>query len=709
VSAWMLVGIAIVACAVYANSLYNGFAFDDVAIVKDNIHVKDLMWNTIWTDNYWPTNEGIQPDALYRPLTLWTYLANEFLTPGAAWAFHLVNVLLHALVSVLVTMLSWRILGNRKVAIVAGLIFAVHPLHTEAVSNVVGRAELLAACWTLLALLIYLPQAPLIEEKAPPVLRAPWHGVLVALCFIAAILSKETPVTLLLAIPLIDAWRFFRWEKIQRPALWRWAGSRFFRYYLPLGIFFTFYLAARINACGLMSDPRATHPIVNPLVKATIVERIVTPFGLFAQYLKLTAWPVHLSADYSAPSIMPTANPFEPLPLLGILVIVLAGIMSWRHRKTLPALALVLGLFFTAYILVANFLRIGTIFGERLFYWPSAFVILLVAWAGVSLWTRAAAISGRQRLEVRAILALLFVAAMVGMSMRTWIRNTDWEDNIPLAIATGRDNPMSAKACHWAGTVLIMSEKPEHVAFAMQLLERAVELYPSFAPPQWEIAKYYGRKQDLGNSLVNLCKVVRLDPGTRDTRVAMGGIMTDLKKADPKNFMPIVENYFHDHPQDPEANLAMAMALHAQGKYTEAETFAEKAVELGKGKDPNGMDQYHEAAAELATIRYESGQKMAGINLFREYVKHVRSSVMARCNMAELLMGMDTRQYPNAYAEAEMNLDRAQSIDPRNAIIRETRAKLTRAKQQRDMTASALPSHEQMGPEPAPAAKERMK
>src|SRR4051812_28778039 len=73
--AWMLVGIAIAACAVYANSLYNGFAFDDMGIVKENIHVKDLMWNTIWTDNYWPTTEGIQPDALYRPLTLWSYLA----------------------------------------------------------------------------------------------------------------------------------------------------------------------------------------------------------------------------------------------------------------------------------------------------------------------------------------------------------------------------------------------------------------------------------------------------------------------------------------------------------------------------------------------------------------------------------------------------------------------------------------------------------
>src|SRR5947207_10662458 len=87
---WMLLLIALLAAGAYANSLYNGFAFDDWAIVKNNQHVVDLEWSTIWTDNYWPKNEGIQPDALYRPLTLWSYLANQVTAPTVLSAINFV-------------------------------------------------------------------------------------------------------------------------------------------------------------------------------------------------------------------------------------------------------------------------------------------------------------------------------------------------------------------------------------------------------------------------------------------------------------------------------------------------------------------------------------------------------------------------------------------------------------------------------------------
>jgi tetratricopeptide (TPR) repeat protein len=287
------------------------------------------------------------------------------------------------------------------------------------------------------------------------------------------------------------------------------------------------------------------------------------------------------------------------------------------------------------------------------------------------------------------------------MGVRTWVRNTDWQDNIPLAIATARDNPMSAKACHWAGSVLIFSQDPAHVKFGKELLERAIELYPDFAPPHWEIAKYHGRMQQLALSLIHLCRAVRLDPGTRDTRIALSGIRDDLRRADPATFMPQLEANLAQRPDDETAHLALAIALHAQGKYADAETHAARAIELGKGTSPIGYDQYHEAAAELATIRFDAGQQAAGIALFREYVIHVRNSVMARCNMASMLIELDPVKFPFAFAEAQMNLDRAQAIDPRNAFVRETRAKLTRRRAGGEATASALPAHGSAVPTPA--------
>ena len=138
-------------------------------------------------------------------------------------------------------------------------------------------------------------------------------------------------------------------------------------------------LAARILVDALTNDIHVTHPIMNPLVIARRWERVVTPFAIFAKYLALMVWPRILSADYSAPSLMPTSNPFDPLPLAGILVVSLSLLMGWTYRRQSGALLLTMGLFVLSYALVANVLRIGTIMGERLFYLPSVFVLMIVA------------------------------------------------------------------------------------------------------------------------------------------------------------------------------------------------------------------------------------------------------------------------------------------------------------------------------------------
>jgi tetratricopeptide (TPR) repeat protein len=697
----MLLLVATVAALVYANSLKNGFAYDDLGVIKDNPHVVDLQWSSIWSDNYWRSTDGIQPDALYRPLTLWTYLVNQWYMPDITWPFHLVNVALHALVTLLVSLLAWRLLGDRLIAVTVGLLFAVHPLHTEVVANTVGRAELLAALWSLLALLIYLPQAPILEESCPE--RRPWwHGLLVAACFAAAMLSKESPATLIPAFVFIDAWRWLRLDRSSRHRLGgpiRWFGSQALRYYVPLCVAFALYLAARIHACGLMADAGSVHPIVNPLVQATVGQRIVTPFGLFARYLALTFWPLHLSADYSAPSILPGANPLAALPLIGILSCVLALILSVRFSRRLPQIALILGLLFFSYFLVSNAIRIGTIFGERLFYLPSAFILMLLSWGAVRLYQQALL---RRALAARCVAGLLLVAAVGAMSLRTWIRNTDWADNLPLAVATGRDNPRSAKACFWAATVLIWTDKPEYMEIGKTLLDRSIELYPKFAAAQWEIAKYYGRKNDVAHSLIYLSHAVRMDPGTHMTRFAIAGILKDLQHAKPEAYMPVLEAEKAAHPDDETVYFAFALAYHAQGKFDLAEENAIKALSLGKGMLPGGRDQFHEAAAELASIRFDRGQIADAVAMFRQYVMRVTRSVDARCDMATMLLKLDTAEFPTAVAEAEMNLNRADAIEPANARVREVRGQVDRRRRElaREAIAGASSSGslERVGP-----------
>jgi tetratricopeptide (TPR) repeat protein len=785
-SRWFYLLVALVATAAYANSLRNGFAFDDVSVVRDNRHVVNLDWLSIWHDNYWPDHDGITPDVLYRPLTLWSYLANQAIAPGLEWTFHLVNVLLHALVSVLASLLAWRLLGNRVLAVVTGLLFAVHPLHTEVVANVVGRAELLASSWSLLALVIFLPTVPLARELPPKphgmaslaqlgitvacaglglllpgvsvcknllpagsaglifgatatglagwfvsgVIfrrsatdaseqsfgRHPLHGLLVALCFLCAMLSKETPATLAGAFVLLDLFRWSQWPRQSRPKFWSWLTSQSAAYYVPLTIVLAAYLAMRVAGPGLIAVTNNIHPLVNLLVKASPAERIVTPFLLLSKYFGLFLWPVHLSADYSAPSLLPTSSPLEPGAALGILLCLLAGIISFRSWKKYPQIALLIGLFFSSYFLVANVIRIGTIFAERLFYWPSVFLLILFSWAAVAL-CRAlpdffasfvekpgrgfSVTSGPDSAPVQeANVSLpftpgaarfirpvwigattLLVVALGLMSWRTYVRNTDWADNITLAIATGRDNPNSAKSCLWAGSMLVIAANPDYPEIGRGLLERSASLYPNVSDTCWELAKYYGRKGDLALSLIYVAQAARIEPGSHNLHLAIQGLLADLKRNSPDTYMPELEKYAQENPQRPESYFALAVAYHAQGKWDLAEKNAGEALVEGEKTPIEQGSHFFEATAELAAILYDRGKIDEAVKMYRPFVMHINRSVNARCTMAQMLLSQDPAAHPNAIQEAQMNLDRAQAIDPDNPDIRKTRGELIHAQQ----------------------------
>src|SRR6266566_7116029 len=140
--------LVVAACAivVYIGALWNRFAMDDRFIIVLNpiVHTPSGVWRA-FLEPYWPGDLG---GKLYRPLTVATYVVDR-MVDGPAW-FHAVNILWHAGASVAVAALARRWVGG-SAALIAGVLFAVHPVHVEAVANIVGRNELMAALFVLLA------------------------------------------------------------------------------------------------------------------------------------------------------------------------------------------------------------------------------------------------------------------------------------------------------------------------------------------------------------------------------------------------------------------------------------------------------------------------------------------------------------------------------------------------------------------------------
>ena len=194
-SAAFLAGAAAVLLS--ANSLLNDFAYDDNPVIVENTALQDLgTLPEALISPYWPNEYG-------RDLGLWRPAATAFY--GVQWAvwgenpamFHLVNVLLHGVVTALVVLVLAE-LAPLALAFVAGLLFAVHPVHVEAVANVVGFAEVFSSALYLSACLVFLRAGKRITFLP---------GAAITILFVFAFLAKESAVTLPAVLFLLDGAR----------------------------------------------------------------------------------------------------------------------------------------------------------------------------------------------------------------------------------------------------------------------------------------------------------------------------------------------------------------------------------------------------------------------------------------------------------------------------------------------------------------------
>ncbi|HUI25726.1 MAG TPA: hypothetical protein VL403_06535, partial [Candidatus Kryptonia bacterium] len=188
--------IAFLAIAVFANSLANQFVNDDDPVILSNEAVHRLDIERIFLQpSMWASSRSG-----FRPLAILS-LAVDFATSGRnPWSYHLVNVLLHAAVTTLVYIVLRALGAPRSVTFASALLFAVQPIHSEAVASVsAGRFELLVTLFVLLGLV-----SDIGSYGERPRRRALVRHGLTASAFLAALLSKETGVALLAVLLATD-------------------------------------------------------------------------------------------------------------------------------------------------------------------------------------------------------------------------------------------------------------------------------------------------------------------------------------------------------------------------------------------------------------------------------------------------------------------------------------------------------------------------
>lgn len=447
--------VFVLAVGVYANSLGNGFALDDEWIIATNERVHGIeRLPEVVSSPYWPSTAARM--GLYRPVAVATYAVDWDLWNGSPLGFHAVNVALHGLASLLVFLLLLR-LGFTPAAGAAGAaLFGVHPVHTEAVANVVGRAEVLTTIFFLLGCLLFLLRD-----------TRPWVRVGgIALCYFLSLGSKETGITLPIVFLLLEAVR----GPDPVPLLRRIWNDR--AVYAACAGTAVVYLGIRAAVLG---DVRGTD--VAPMLEGVgPVNRIANAIRVWPEYFRLLFYPRDLVADYSPGVIMPVDG-FEAIVVVAAIVggaTLLLGVAAWKRWQ----ISLPIFWFAITVLPVSNLIiPVGVLLAERTLYLPSVAISVLAAGLATGL--------ANQPRRARAMGAAAFAVILVAASVRTWTRNPVWKSTATLMADLTTSHPESFRV-QWylAGTLLRAGRVDEafrHYAVAVDL-----------APSHYNLLMEYG-------------------------------------------------------------------------------------------------------------------------------------------------------------------------------------------------------------------------
>lgn len=444
---------AAVAALVYALALTNGYAGDDLVAVRDNpaAHSAGAALSA-WFEPYWPGEW--QWAGLYRPLTILTYGIDWSISGGAAWWLHLVNVVLHAAVTGLVVAVLTPWLAPVG-ALVAGVLFALHPVHVEAVANVVGRAELLVA----LALLGALLAARRYRRADSTARRRLWLTAVLVLV-VAALFSKEHGV-IAIALLAVDHLLDRRGAADRMVVLYAGVSG------VTLGWLYLWrHVAGTFVAAG-------AHAALSGL---TWLERLATMGPLYLDVVRLLVWPMRLLSDY-APQTVPVRTAFGWIAILGLAVAVAVLALGVLTVRRMPAIAFGILIAALSYAPTSNIVFIsGVMLAERNLY------LAVLAPAAVAGWL--AATAGNRR-EWRAALVGL-VGILAAYAYRTVDRIPVWQDSLTLVLEERVAQPEN-----YHNHVLMSEFFASRGDTARALAERlvAAELFPEQPLPRVEAAR----------------------------------------------------------------------------------------------------------------------------------------------------------------------------------------------------------------------------
>jgi len=516
--------LLLVSFVAYFNALFGDFVYDDMTQIVENPWIKDVKSITmIFSKSVWSFGGGPVVSNYYRPLMHLVYMLDYHLFGLKSWGFHLVNILFHCGASVLVFLIIRRLLAKQSATtssvylsppFIAAMLFATHPIHTEAVTWIAGIPDLSFTFFSLLSFYFYTRS------------QTTGNYLLSIMSFSIAVFCKEPALTLPIFLVAYDH-LYRKEENLSTVRLSR---------HIPFISVAIIYLTLRTYALGGFA-PKQRH------AELSTFQYIINVFPLFSQYIKKIFVPLDLNAFYV---FHPIASLYEMRGWLSCIIAALFIFLScvaWKKQK-----AVFFGLIFFAIPLLPVLYIPGVgenTFTERYLYLPSVGLSILVA--SFIKWARAEI----PKVGYGATVGFLLLIGMY--SVGTINRNTVWRNNVALYTDTIKKSPGAFAIRNNYGNILArrgqidaaieqyqaaLTANPNYdeahsnlglAFFEKGLIDKAIEQYqialklnPAYSNAYNNLGTAYGASGSIDGAIEQLQIAIKLNPANADAYSNLG-------------------------------------------------------------------------------------------------------------------------------------------------------------------------------------------